>query len=185
VSFAYEPLRSECKQSSRKGQRASFDLSGAYKLFGEVDEQPKYERRPSGPALLCLNVHRAIPRELRRDRLRHKWVTSLPQLLRTIAASRRPDEWPRLLVPCARNGVAYLGATQAARSRSHHPIIHNPDTRPAHTVPAMLNSRICPNTSSTLASKSPLAYWSRVEASRYLCHKQLKSVFIGRGWTAR
>lgn len=38
-----------------------------------------------------------------------------------------------------------------------------------YTVPAMLSSRIWPSTSSTRASRSPLAYWSRVEASRYCC----------------
>lgn len=40
---------------------------------------------------------------------------------------------------------------------------------PLYTVPAMLSSRIWPKTSSTRASRSPLAYWSRVEASRYCC----------------
>ena len=43
-----------------------------------------------------------------------------------------------------------------------------------YTVPAMLSSRICPSTSSTLASRSPLAYWSRVEASRYLLRYECK-----------
>ncbi len=47
-------------------------------------------------------------------------------------------------------------------------IRNNPKHTLFQTVPAILSSRICPSTSSTLASRSPLAYWSRVDASRYL-----------------
>lgn len=49
------------------------------------------------------------------------------------------------------NAIRPPDAYKAESSRSSSP-------QSIYTVPAMLNSRICPSTSSTRASRSPLAY---------------------------